>query len=226
MGPCSPRLCPIICKICWLSFSWGGSHESACGSTPSDMWSFAAFMQTRRFFEDTWAPLKRRHGLLSIRWAVDCFRFDEQEVHMHSTKNVNETHSTRFLVETGLDLGIRRRRRNGSPRYSPLWVGEKLKTWTGNESLGLKRKGIVWDENVLRNSQSVTLWGHMGPLVPPICCDKKKKQNIKTMLLLWYSESSNTLLGFWNHTFLLKWPCKAADNGDVSSRVACLKPKQ
>lgn len=31
---------------------------------------------------------------------------------------------------------------------------------------GLKGQAIVWDENVLGNSQIVTLWGHMGPLMP------------------------------------------------------------
>lgn len=39
---------------------------------------------------------------------------------MHSTKNVNETHSSQFLIETSLDLGIKRRRELGSPLYSSL----------------------------------------------------------------------------------------------------------
>lgn len=39
---------------------------------------------------------------------------------MHSTKNVNETHSSQFLMETSLDLGIKRRRELGSPLYPSL----------------------------------------------------------------------------------------------------------
>lgn len=106
---------------------------------------------------------------------MDCFRFDEQEVRMHSTKNVNETHSTRFLMETSLDLGIRRWRRNGVPLIPLSGWGESLKHERGMSRFELKGKRIVWDENLLRNCKSATLWGHMGPLVPRICCDKKRK---------------------------------------------------
>lgn len=82
--------------------------------------------------------------------------------------------------------------------------------------MGLRGKGIVWDENVLR--KSATLWGHMGPLVPPNCSDKKKKQSIKTLLLLWYSESSNThmtLCGLLDSHISIEMTLKGSFNGDV-----------
>lgn len=64
-----------------------------------------------------------------------------------------------------------------------------------NESLRLKGTGIVWDENVWRKSRRVALWGHTGPLVPQICCDKERKENIETMLLQRHIESSNATCG-------------------------------
>lgn len=136
--------------ICSPSFYWGGSHQTGCGSTPWNMWSFVAFIWTCCFWEDTWAPLKRRHGLLSIRKAVGCFRFDEQEVHMHSTKNVNETHSSQFLMETSLDLGIRRWREMGSPPLVPLPSKKKPKKLTTSSREWLfwgkrKEKCVGWE---------------------------------------------------------------------------------
>lgn len=52
---------------------------------------------------------------------------------MHSTKNVNETHSSQFLMETSLDLGIKRRRKLGSPLYPSLEKkgGGKVRTGEG-----------------------------------------------------------------------------------------------
>lgn len=47
---------------------------------------------------------------------------------MHSTKNVNETHSSQFLMETSLDLGIRRWREMGSPSYTPPREKRKKKS--------------------------------------------------------------------------------------------------
>lgn len=112
------------------------------------MWSFVAFIWTCCFLEDTWAPLKRRHGLRLIREAVGCFRFDEQEVHMHSTKNVNETHSSQFLMETSLDLRIRRWREMGS--HIPLFKKKKEKRKQdagGSDSFEKQGKGncVRWE---------------------------------------------------------------------------------
>lgn len=136
-GTCSHRLCSIILPKWFVAFL---SHRTGCGSTPSNMWSFVAFIWTCCFLEDTWAPLKRRHGLLSIRKAVGCFRFDEQEVHMHSTKNVNETHSSQFLMETSLDLGIRRWREMGSPPHPPCTPPQqKKKTYNIKQGMTLLR---------------------------------------------------------------------------------------
>lgn len=82
-------------------------------------------------------------GCFRLREAADCFRFDEQEVHMHSTKNVNETHSTQFLMETSSDLGIRRWRKMGSPYTPPRGRKKKsLQHEGGNDSSDVKRKKV------------------------------------------------------------------------------------
>lgn len=82
---------------------------------------------------------------------MGCFRFDEQEVHMHSTKNVNETHSCRFLMETSLDLGIRRWREMGSPLYSSSGGKRSLQDSAETDCSEEKGRKIVWDESVLRD---------------------------------------------------------------------------
>lgn len=125
-----------------------GSHETGCGSTPFNMWSFVAFIWTCCFLEDTWAPLKRRHGLLLIREAVGCFGFDEQEVHMYSTKNVNKTHSSQFLMETSLDLGIRRWREMGS--CIPLLENKK------NQKTRCRREWVLWE----KGKENAVQWEH------------------------------------------------------------------
>lgn len=73
---------------------------------------------------------------------MGCFRFDEQEVHMHSTKNVNETHSCRFLMETSSDLGIRRWREMGSPPQEKKADNKQ----EGMILLGKKERKIMLDE--------------------------------------------------------------------------------
>lgn len=125
-----------------------GSHETGCGSTPFNMWSFVAFIWTCCFLEDTWAPLKRRHGLLLIREAVGCFGFDEQEVHMYSTKNVNKTHSSQFLMETSLDLGIRRWREMGS--CIPLLENKKNQKTRCRRECEKKERKMLCNESTLR----------------------------------------------------------------------------
>lgn len=150
------RICIILRK---------GSHEAGCGSTPFNMWSFVAFIWTCCFLEDTWAPLKRRHGLLLIREAVGCFGFDEQEVHMYSTKNVNKTHSSQFLMETSLDLGIRRWREMGS--CIPLLENKKKSKNKMQEGVSplRKRKGkccatrahweVGWKHQILQTNEKM-----------------------------------------------------------------------
>lgn len=90
--------------------------------------------------------LKGVMGCFRLGRRRGCFRFDEQEVHMHSTKNVNETHSSRFLMETSLDLRIRRwGEEMGSPFLIPLlWKRKKKKKLTRCSGEWLswgKRKG-------------------------------------------------------------------------------------
>lgn len=110
-------------------------------------------------------------GCFRLGKAVGCFRFDEQEVHMHSTKNVNETHSSQFLMETGLDLGDKEEERNGVPLIPPNPLPRKKKEGggclqheAGNDSSEVKGKKIVWDERGLRDCKCATWWGgHTGP---------------------------------------------------------------
>lgn len=129
--------------------------QTGCGSTPWNMWSFETFTWTCCFLGDTWAPLERHHGLLSIRESVGCFRFDEQEVHMHSTKNVNETHSSEFLMETSLDLGIKRWREMGS-LYSP---SQRRESDTGrSDSLQKKDGNTVMNERKKVYLETNCLW--------------------------------------------------------------------
>ena len=72
---------------------------------------------------------------------MGCFGFDEQEVHMHSTKNVNETHSSQFLMETSLDLGIRRWGEMRSPSLSSKKTRKREKEKDAGGNYSFEEKG-------------------------------------------------------------------------------------
>lgn len=95
------------------------------------------------------ALLLSRHLSLTLKGAMSCFllgrwwacfKFNEQEVHMHSTKNVNEKHSFQFLMETSEDFGKRRWGWGGW--WVPIYPLVKIQKWKqdliGNDSFLVK----------------------------------------------------------------------------------------